>query len=90
MNLIVSVPALQESAYAHYEKWEQAISEFAAARLWQQPGDLIPLAIGRATLAVCRAAYDRWMGQADADLPAYLDAALTALAAGFRADVGNA
>jgi hypothetical protein len=41
------------------------------------------LAIGRATLAACRAAYDRWSVRADADLTVYLDAVLTALAAGF-------
>ena len=34
-------------------------------------------------LAACRAAYDRWSARADADLTRYLDAALTALAAGF-------
>jgi hypothetical protein len=31
------------------------------------------LAIGRATLAVCRAAYERWANRADADLTTYLD-----------------
>jgi MftR C-terminal domain len=39
-----------------------------------------------AVLAVCRAAYDRWSARADNDLTVYLDAALTALAAGFAAD----
>ena len=48
-----------------------------------QPGSLYPLAIGRATLAVCRSAYDRWAERADADLTVYLDQALRALAAGF-------
>jgi len=32
---------------------------------------------------VCRAAYDRWSARADSDLTVYLDAALTALSAGF-------
>ena len=83
MNLIISVPALQASAATHYDAWERAISDFAAARLGQPAGSLYPLAIGRATLAVCRAAYDRWCARADADLTVYLDAALAALAAGF-------
>ncbi|HEV3292759.1 MAG TPA: hypothetical protein VG123_27610, partial [Streptosporangiaceae bacterium] len=48
---------------------------------------LYPLAVGRATLAACRAAYDRWSARADADLTFYLDAALAALAAGFDPDV---
>ena len=83
MNLIGSVPALQASAAHHYDAWERAVSEFAARRLGQPAGSLYPLAIGRATLAVCRAAYDRWVERADADLTVYLDQALRALAAGF-------
>ena len=77
MNLISSVPALQASAATHYDAWERAISDFAAGRTGQ-PRTLIPLAIGRATLAVCRAAYDRWVDRADADLTVYLDEALPA------------
>ena len=83
MNLIGSVPALQSSAAIHYDAWERAISDFAAIRIGQPAGSLYPLAVGRATLAACRAAYDRWSARADADLTFYLDAALTALAAGF-------
>jgi TetR/AcrR family transcriptional regulator, regulator of mycofactocin system len=83
MNLIATVPALSSSAGEHYEAWEQATSEFAGRRLGQPAGSLYPLAIGRATLAACRAAYDRWSVRADADLTVYLDAVLTALGAGF-------
>jgi len=84
MSLITSVPALQASAAQHYDAWERAVSEFAAARLGEPADALYPLAIGRATLAVCRAAYDRWVDRADADLTVYLDQALRALGAGFR------
>jgi mycofactocin system transcriptional regulator len=83
MNLIGSEPALVSSAAVHYDAWERAISEFAATRIGQPADSLYPLAVGRATLAACRAAYDRWTARADADLTFYLDAALTALAAGF-------
>ena len=83
MNLIGSVPALHASAAVHYDAWEQAISDFAATRMDQPADSLYPLAVGRATLAACRAAYDRWSARADADLTVYLDAALAALAAGF-------
>jgi mycofactocin system transcriptional regulator len=83
MNLLISVPALQSSAAVRYDAWERAISDFAAARTGQPAGSLYPLAIGRATLAACRAAYDRWVARGDADLTVYLDAALRALAAGF-------
>jgi mycofactocin system transcriptional regulator len=84
MNLIGTVPALESSAAVHYGAWEQAISDFAATRIGQPADSLYPLAVGRATLAACRAAYDRWSARADADLTFYLDAALAALAAGFE------
>ena len=83
MNLISCVPALQSSAALHYDAWERAISDFAATRIGQPADSLYPLAVGRATQAACRAAYDRWLARADADLTFYLDAALAALAAGF-------
>ncbi len=83
MNLIGSVPALQASAAQHYDAWERAISEFAAGRLGLAADTLYPLAIGRATLAVCRSAYERWADRADADLTVYLDQALRALSDGF-------
>jgi len=86
MNLIGSVPALQASAANHYDDWERAVSEFAASRLGQPADALYPMAIGRATLAVCRSAYDRWVDRADTDLTAYLDEAIRALAVGFNPD----
>jgi mycofactocin system transcriptional regulator len=83
MNLVGSVAALQSSAAVHYDAWERPISDFAARRLGLPPDSLYPLAIGRSTLAVCRAAYDRWSARADVDLTFYLNAALRALTAGF-------
>ena len=83
INLIGSVPALQASAAPHYDAWERTVSTFAARRLGQSPNSLLPLAVGRATLAVCRAAFEHWVARADADLTAYLDEALRALGAGF-------
>jgi TetR/AcrR family transcriptional regulator, regulator of mycofactocin system len=83
MNLIGSVPALQASAAHHYDAWERAVSAHAGQWLRQPAEALVPLAVGRATLAVCRAAYDRWVEAGDADLTVYLDQALSALAAGF-------
>ena len=87
MNLIGSIPALQASAAHHYDAWERAVTDFAAARLGQSPDSLYPLTIGRATLAACRSAYDCWVDRADADLTVYLDQALRALAAGFDPDL---
>jgi mycofactocin system transcriptional regulator len=87
MQLIATVPALSFSAAEHYEAWERAISEFAGRRLGQPADSLYPLTIGRAALAACRAAYDRWSVRADDDLTIYLNAALTALAGGFAPDL---
>jgi TetR/AcrR family transcriptional regulator, regulator of mycofactocin system len=83
MRLIASVPEIGASAAVHYDAWERAVIEFVAERTGQPPHGLYPLAVGRATLAVCRAAYEHWSDRADADLTVYLDAALRALAAGF-------
>jgi mycofactocin system transcriptional regulator len=87
MTLLASVPELAASASLHYDAWERAIADFVAHRSGQPENSLYPLVVGRATLAACRAAYERWAARADADLTVYLDAALLALAAGFRDDV---
>jgi mycofactocin system transcriptional regulator len=89
MNLIATVPALQASAAVHYDRWESAVAEYAAARLGQPADSLFPLSLARATLAVCRAAFDRWAVRGDCDLTVYLDAALRALAVGFRGVVAE-
>jgi mycofactocin system transcriptional regulator len=83
MALLTTVPELFATAAVHYDAWEQAIAEFVGRRTGMPPEALYPLSVARATLATCRAAYDVWMAQADADLTAYLDEALRALAAGF-------
>jgi mycofactocin system transcriptional regulator len=83
MSLISATPELAAAAALHYDAWERAIIDFVAKRSKQPADSLYPLAVGRATLATCRAAYERWAARADADLGTYLDAALRALAAGF-------
>lgn len=83
INLISSVPALQGSAASRYEAWERCVTDFAARRLGCGPGELVPQAIGFATLAVCRAAYKCWVERVDSDLTAYLDVAIRELGSGF-------
>ena len=83
MNLIGSSPGLSAGAATHYDAWERAVADFVARRTGQPADSLYPLAVGRATLASCRAAYDRWVARADTNLTVYLDAALAALAGGF-------
>lgn len=87
MSLIAATPDLAASAAVHYDAWERAVAEFVARRRGLPADSLYPLAVGRATLAACRAAFDRWVARADADLTVYLDAALGALAAGFGEEV---
>jgi mycofactocin system transcriptional regulator len=84
MGLIGTDPDLQASAALHYDAWEQTVAEFAGEQLGQPANSLQPLAVGRTTLAACRAAYDVWLARADADLTTYLDEALRALSTGFR------
>lgn len=83
METVAHVPALGASSTAHYDSWAGALAEFAARRLGQQPGDLIPQAIGFSALGVCRAAFDQWVLRRDADLISYLDIALSAWQSGF-------
>ena len=86
MTLIGTVPALQASATPHYDAWEQIIIDFAARRLGESPESLIPRAIGRATLASCRAAYEQWITSPDTVLADHIDRVLTALANGFATE----
>ncbi|MEU3013186.1 mycofactocin system transcriptional regulator [Nocardia asteroides] len=83
MLLVSGVPALSAGAGAHYDAWERAVGEFAARRLGTTANDLVPLAVGRTTLAAARAAFDAWLERGDTDLTVYLDRALSALERGF-------
>lgn len=83
MQLVASVPAIHASSAVHYDGWERAITEFVGRRVGEPPDSLYPLAVGMATLAACRAAYDVWLRQDDDHLTVFLERALTALAAGF-------
>lgn len=87
MMLISSSSDLAASAATHYDSWERVVSEFVAERTGQPADSLYPRTVGRVTLAACRAAYERWAELGDTDLRHYLDAALRAVAAGFRDDV---
>jgi mycofactocin system transcriptional regulator len=87
LNLIGSSPGLHAGSAVHYDAWELVVAEFVGRRVGQPADSLYPMAVGRATLATCRAAYDRWLARADANLTVYLEAGLAALAAGFADDV---
>jgi hypothetical protein len=83
----VSVPALQATAFVHYTAWERAISDFVSQRTGQPADSLFPVVVGRSALPAYRAAHDRWVARADADLQSYLSDALYPLVNGF--DLGS-
>ncbi|GAA5053078.1 mycofactocin system transcriptional regulator [Nocardia callitridis] len=85
MGLIATNPALAATSGTHYDAWERTVGAFAARRLGEPENALIPLAVGRCTLAAARAAFDAWLARADSDLTVYLDQALEALGHGFGA-----
>ncbi|WP_216897730.1 mycofactocin system transcriptional regulator [Nocardia alni] len=83
LELILNVPALQAHSTLRYRSWRAVVSEFAAGRLGLRADDLIPRAIGHATLGVAVGAYEHWLGDPESDLTELLDQALRSLAAGF-------
>jgi mycofactocin system transcriptional regulator len=83
MTLITTVPALQAHSALRYADWRGVVAEFAAARLGEQPDDLLPRAIAHAALGTAMASFGRWVEHPDEDLEALLDTAFRALAAGF-------
>lgn len=89
LDLILNVPALKAHSTLRYRDWRTVVSEFAAGRLGLQTDDLIPQAIGHATLGVAVAAYEHWLADPNADLTGLLDEALSSLAAGFPDNTGT-
>jgi mycofactocin system transcriptional regulator len=83
LRLLSAVGALSAGAGAHFAAWEAVVAQFVADRTGSPPGALLPVAVGRATLATVRAAYDVWIAEGDGDLRGRLDAALLALSRGF-------
>ncbi|PAK25686.1 mycofactocin system transcriptional regulator [Streptomyces sp. alain-838] len=81
--LLTGAQALAASAAPRYEAWGRTISDYAGVRLGLPADALEPLAIGRTTVAACRAAFDCWLAAPGSDLTRWLDDALRALAAGF-------
>ncbi len=88
LDLILNVPALQAHSTLRYSDWRAVVSEFAAERLGLRADDLIPRAVGYATLGVAIAAYEHWLADPQTDLTELLDEALRSLAAGFPDNAG--
>ncbi len=68
MTLLLTVPTLVAHSTLRFERWRQAIAEFAARRLGSDPRDLAPQAIGWASLGASLSAYESWLRDEHADL----------------------
>lgn len=75
MRLILQTPALQAHSVLRYAAWRAVIAEYVAERLGLEPDDLLPRTVSHVCLALAVSAYETWLDDPDADLPALLDAA---------------
>ncbi|MDD9205671.1 mycofactocin system transcriptional regulator [Georgenia sp. 10Sc9-8] len=89
LRLLLEVPDLIAHSTLRYAQWRRAVDEFAAARLGQDPEDLLPRTIGRCALGATLAAYEQWMREEDADLGSLIDQAFRALSVGFEQTVAS-
>jgi TetR/AcrR family transcriptional regulator, regulator of mycofactocin system len=83
-----SNPALLANGILHYEEWQEVVAEFAARRLGQQPGDLLPQVIARSVFGAAYAGFMSWLADERGDLSPRLDGALRAMAGAFQAEPG--
>ena len=79
MLLILNTAALQAHSVLQYAKWRRVVAEFVAGRLDLSPTDLLPRAVGHASLAMSLAAYEVWLTSEDQSLQDLLDQALSGL-----------
>ena len=84
LSLILGVPTLLANSTLRFVQWRAVIAEFAARRLDEEPGDLLPNVIGWSALGATLAGYEAWLQDPDAELTTLLDQALGELAIGFR------
>ena len=80
MRLILTVPALQAHSTLRYAAWREVVAEFAGARLGQPADALLPQVVAHSTLGAAITAYEQWLRDPGADLPALMDEAMSALA----------
>lgn len=79
MTLILEVPALQAHSTLRYAAWREVVAAFAATRLDQAPGDLLPQLVGHLCLGAALTAYEQWLRDPTTELQELLDRALRAL-----------
>ncbi|GAA2545457.1 mycofactocin system transcriptional regulator [Pseudonocardia hydrocarbonoxydans] len=83
LRLILDTPALQAHSTLRYAAWRRVVADYVAARLGTSSDDLVPQAVGHASLGVALAAYERWLDHGDGELRDLLDAVFRALGPGL-------
>jgi TetR/AcrR family transcriptional regulator, regulator of mycofactocin system len=83
MTLLLRTPALQAHSTLKYRQWREVIATYVAERYDMDPGDLLPRAVGQATLALALSAYEQWLEHEDRTLEELFDEALSGLRAYF-------
>jgi mycofactocin system transcriptional regulator len=84
MRLQHDNPALLANGILHYEVWQAVVAEFAAGRLGQAPGDLLPQVIARSVFGAAYAGFMSWLADERGDLSPRLNGALRAMADAFQ------
>jgi mycofactocin system transcriptional regulator len=79
MSLILHVPALQAHSTLRYADWRNVVARFAARRLDEPAGALRPRLVGHLALGAAVTAYEQWLADESADLPALLTDAFGAM-----------
>jgi AcrR family transcriptional regulator len=77
-------PRLMPLQMAEFQKFEGQLQRLIAGRLQTGPDDVRALALAGAMTGACRATFDRWGPDADADIPARVRESLEALVRTIR------
>jgi len=77
MELILHTPALRANAALRHDEWLAVVTRYAAGRLGQTTDDLDPQVVGHVALAAANAAYELWLRDPSAELPALIRQAFT-------------
>jgi len=77
-------PRLMPLQMASFQKFEVQLQQLIAGRLAGAPDDVRPVVLAGAMIGACRVIFDRWMQDADADMPARVREGLEALVQTIR------
>lgn len=79
MRLILRTPALQAHSVLRYAAWRAVIEEFVADRTGLASYDVLPRAVGHVCLGLALSAYEAWLDDPAASLPALLEESMGSL-----------